>query len=92
MDDLHPGGESVLRRRRPDHRADLLTREPSTPDDRPSDRSFRAKHDNLHAGPTAWSADKADGRGSGESTYVHDACMRPPYAGVATVNRLDPSR
>src|SRR5437867_7487436 len=87
MDDLHPGGESVLPRGRPDHRADLLTREPSTPDDRPSDRTFRAKHDNLHAGPTAWSPDKADGRGSGGSTYVHDACTRPPYAREATVSR-----
>ncbi len=24
--------------------------------------------------------------------YVHDACMSPPYAGEATVRRLDPSR
>src|SRR2546426_11227261 len=53
---------------------------------RPANRSFRAEDDDQHVSPTAPSADKPDATSIGFSTYVHDACTRPPYGRVATVS------
>ena len=92
MDNLRTGREPIRSSRRPDDGSDPMAREPGTPDNRPSNRSFRAKDDELHVWPTAPSANKADATSIGNSTYVHDACTRPAYAGLATVRRLDPLR
>ncbi len=92
MDDLGTGRESIRSSRWPDDGSDPMAREPGTPDNRPSDRSLRAKDDELHVLPTAPSANKADGTSIGNATYVHDACTRPAYARPATVGRLDPPR
>src|SRR5881409_3626130 len=58
----------------------------------PSNRSFRAEDDEPHVLPTAPSANKAAAEPTEISTYVHDACTRPAYARLATVNRLAPPR
>jgi hypothetical protein len=92
MDNLGTGRESIRSRGRPDDRSDPMAGEPGTPDNRSSDRSFRAKDDELHVLPTAPSANKSAAASIGISTYVHDACTRPAYAGLATVSRLDPPR
>src|SRR3989441_10542850 len=63
-----------------------MPREGAPPSDRPANRSFRAEDDDQHVSPTAPSADKPDATSIGFSTYVHDACTRPPYGRVATVS------
>src|SRR2546427_6111940 len=63
-----------------------MPREAGPPSDRPANRSFRAEDDDQHVSPTAPSADKPDATSIGFSTYVHDACTRPPYGRVATVS------
>src|SRR2546426_9385206 len=86
MEDLRPGGESIRSGRRPDDGSDPMPREAGPPGDRPANRSFRAEDDDQHVSPTAPSADKPDATSIGFSTYVHDACTRPPYGRVATVS------
>src|SRR2546425_2014509 len=63
-----------------------MPREGAPPSDRPANRSFRAEDDDQHVSPTAPSADKPDATSIGFSTYVHDACTRPPYGRVAAVS------
>src|SRR2546425_6447413 len=86
MEDLRTGGESIRSGRRPDDGSDPMPREAGPPGDRPANRSFRAEDDDQHVSPTAPSADKPDATSIGFSTYVHDACTRPPYGRVATVS------
>src|SRR5213594_3960181 len=86
MEDLRTGGESIRSGRRPDDGSDPMPREAGPPSDRPANRSFRAEDDDQHVSPTAPSADKPDATSIGFSTYVHDACTRPPYGRVATVS------
>src|SRR3989454_8028487 len=86
MEVLRPGGK----RSRPGRGRDAA-RAPRPPEagragDRPANRSFRAEDDDQHVSPTAPSADKPDATSIGFSTYVHDACTRPPYGRVATVS------
>src|SRR5881409_1661256 len=86
MEDLRTGGESIRSGRRPDDGSDPMPREAGPPGDRPANRSFRAEDDDQHVSPTAPSADKPDATSIGFSTYVHDACTRPPYGRVAAVS------
>src|SRR3989442_10029418 len=86
MEDFRPGGESIRSGRRRDDGSDPMPREAGPPGDRPANRSFRAEDDDQHVSPTAPSADKPDATSIGFSTYVHDACTRPPYGRVATVS------
>src|SRR3989449_3165130 len=86
MGDPRPGGESIRSGRRPDDGSAPMPREAGPPGDRPANRSFRAEDDDQHVSPTAPSADKPDATSIGFSTYVHDACTRPPYGRVATVS------
>src|SRR3989442_14906988 len=86
MEDFRPGGESIRSGRRPDDGSDPMPREAGPPGDRPANRSFRAEDDDQHVSPTAPSADKPDATSIGFSTYVHDACTRPPYGPVSTVS------
>src|SRR3989442_4283325 len=90
MEDLRTGGESIRSGRRPDDGSDPMPREAGPPGDRPANRSFRAEDDDQHVSPTAPSADKPDATSIGFSTYVHDACTRPPYGRVATVSGSTP--
>src|SRR2546422_7987707 len=83
---LRPGGKSLLPGRRPDEASDPIPGEGGPRGDRPANRSFRAEDDDKHVSPTAPSADKPDATSIGFSTYVHDACTRPPYGRVATVS------
>src|SRR3989442_11825775 len=92
MEDLRTGGESIRSGRRPDDGSDPMPREAGPPSDRPANRSFRAEDDDQHVSPTAPSADKPDATSIGFSTYVHDACTRPPYGRVAAVRGSTPPR
>src|SRR3989442_9775959 len=86
MEVRRTGGKWILPGRRPDEGSDPMPREGGPPGDRPANRSFRAEDDDQHVSPTAPSADKPDATSIGFSTYVHDACTRPPYGRVATVS------
>src|SRR2546427_3520086 len=86
MEDPRPGGEPTRPARRRADGPDPSPGEGAPPSDRPANRSFRAEDDDQHVSPTAPSADKPDATSIGFSTYVHDACTRPPYGRVATVS------
>src|SRR3989475_10703373 len=86
MGDPRPGGDSPRPGGRRDAASAPMPREAGPPSDRPANRSFRAEDDDQHVSPTAPSADKPDATSIGFSTYVHDACTRPPYGRVATVS------
>src|SRR3989442_3528420 len=86
MEDPRPGGKSTGSGRGRDGGWAPRPGEGARRGDRPANRSFRAEDDDQHVSPTAPSADKPDATSIGFSTYVHDACTRPPYGRVATVS------
>src|SRR2546425_5514534 len=84
-DDLNPSRESSGFSARPDHGADLVSRETGPAHDGASDQSSRTEDYKPHAHRTIASGEKHEASPV-PAAYVHDACTSPPYAREATVS------